>query len=400
MAIRMPGHRAFAELSECLIETLPAMARGVIYSQIEDKLFAFIQPCIGRRPEEITSRDATKLVTHFQQWFMERSIPRRVLIPCAISPNAAPRFNIGPVVFEFIDRIATSDFRPKSENNTSLDLHGFNALLQWMREGGANWLARVTVEDCESKRAQEVAELAVDFAIVSLRLAAPNLDTRSMTRLDARRGPPQKRTLSEAEGIYYASWTRLEPGMVLGSGTLPFVLVKAAPIFTAVGNAVSSFASGVFRLPKLEGAWCDAAYWLHEALVETIDAIAIAKLETALEVLVCAGNSAGSERRITQILRAFFSLKPEDPIYAGSLLTARKFAANLVRDRSRILHGTWSTLNTRSINRNGMERFVINVLRKAILELEIYAQGTGRVDAIEDFLDWVTVRKAPERLQI
>jgi phage terminase Nu1 subunit (DNA packaging protein) len=53
----------------------------------------------------------------------------------------------------------------------------------------ANWLARVAVEGCEQKRAEELAELAVDLAIVALQLAAPQYDTRSMARLDARRGP-------------------------------------------------------------------------------------------------------------------------------------------------------------------------------------------------------------------
>ena len=62
--------------------------------------------------------------------------------------------------------------------------------------------------------------------------------------------------------------------------------IRPRLVFTAVGNVVRSFASGSFRLPVLERAWCDAAYWLHQALAESIDAIAIAKLETSLEVLL------------------------------------------------------------------------------------------------------------------
>ena len=72
--------------------------------------------------------------------------------------------------------------------------------------------------------------------------------------------------------------------MTIGRGMLPDILQKAAPVFAAVGNVVRSFTSGSFRLPVLEQAWRDAAYWLHQALAETIDTIAIAKLETALEV--------------------------------------------------------------------------------------------------------------------
>jgi hypothetical protein len=69
---------------------------------------------------------------------------------------------------------------------------------------------------------------------------------------------------------------------------------------------VRSFTSGTFRLPLLEQAWCDAAYWLHEALAEQIDAIAIAKLETALEVLLRAENNSGSNQRLLAILKTFF----------------------------------------------------------------------------------------------
>ena len=80
------------------------------------------------------------------------------------------------------------------------------------------------VEGCERARAEEIAELAVDLTIVALQLAAPYLDTRSMARLDARRGTRQKRTLSEANGQHWMGWTRKEPGMVIGAGTLPDIL--------------------------------------------------------------------------------------------------------------------------------------------------------------------------------
>jgi hypothetical protein len=78
-----------------------------------------------------------------------------------------------------------------------------------------------------------------------------------------------------------------------------------------------------------------------------IDSIAIAKLETAIEVLLRSESSKGSAARVLVILQCFFSLQPEDPVAPGSTLTAKQFAANLVRDRSRTLYGTWSTLNAR-----------------------------------------------------
>lgn len=393
VAIRIPGHQAFNELTDCLLQRLPGMERGTTYADVQTELFNFIEAYVGRESSTVGNEDAESLFAHFEKWLADKASSQRVFVPCVISQTPAPRFEIGPVTFEFIDRVVTSDFYPLTAENPALGRRGFDNLVEWMREGAANWLARVPVDGCEHRRAQEIAELAVDLAIVAFQLAAPNYDTRTMSRLDARRGTWQKRTLSEINGHYNFGWTRKEPGMAIGSGTLPDIIVKAAPIFAAVGNVVRSFASGSFRLPKLERAWCDAAYWLHQALAESIDTIAIAKLETALEVLFSAESSKGSERRMLEIVGVFFGLGPDDVIAPGSQLSAQKFARNLVRDRSRILHGTWSTLNARGIDRAGMEGFAVTVIRAAVVELEAYAQFADPADDIGKFLSWVRQRK-------
>jgi hypothetical protein len=393
ICIRMPGHRAFTELTDCLLDHLPAMERGAVYEGVETELFNFIEAYLGQDPLTVGSKDSELLVTHFQKWFVSKASARRVFVPCVISRTAAPRFEIGPITFEFVDRVVTSDFYPRGGEEAVLDRQWFDELLQWMRDGEADWLARVAVEGCEQKRAEEIAELAVDLAIVALQLAAPFLDTRTMARLDARRGTSKKRTLSESRGYLNAGWARKEPGLAIGAGTLQDILQKGAPIFVAVGNVVRSLTSGSFRLPVLETAWCDAAYWLHQALAESIDAIAIAKLETTLEVLLRSESSRGSEQRMLEILSTFFDLEPCDPIAPGSLLSARQFARRVVRERSRILHGTWSTLNARGIDRAGMEGFVITVLRGAAIQLEAYIHSVGARDDVDEFLAWVRQQK-------
>ena len=369
------------------------MKRGALYKNVQDELFSYIERLIGFDPASIGHEDANALIGHFSEWFAELALARRVFIPCVISRTSAPRFEIGPVTFEFIDRLATSNFRPPAERGGKMDHYGFDELLKWMRDESADWLARVSVDHCEQKRAEEIGELAVDLAIVGLQLAAPYLGTRNMARLDARRGTPQKRTLSEVNGCYGAGWTRKDPGMSIGAGTLADILQKGRIIFDAVGNVVHSFAGGSFRLPNLEQAWCDAAYWLHQALAESIDTIAIAKLETSLEVLLCTQDSKGSNQRLLNILKVFFDLDPDEPVAPGSLLTARQFARNVVSERSRILHGTWSTLNTPGIDREGMEVFVISVLRRAVIELEAYVQSGNTDDSVDAFISWLSENK-------
>lgn len=393
MSIRMPGHQAFADLTDCLLDRLPAMERGSTYSDVQTELFSFMESYVGREPSTIGRGDAEMLIAHFRRWFEGKASSRRVFVPCLITRTMAPRFEVGPVTFEFIDRVKTSDFWPRGDDAV-VDRQGFNDVLDWMRDGHADWLARVSVEGCEQRRAEEIAELAVDLAIVALQLAAPFLGTNSMVRLDARRGTSQKRTLSEADGYHSAGWTRKEPGLSIGRGTLEDILRKTAPIIMAVGNVVRSFASGSFRLPTLERAWCDAAYWLHQAMADSIDSIAIAKLETALEVLLRSESTRGSEQRMLEILNAFFGLRPDDAINPGAMISARQFSRRIVRDRSRILHGTWSTLNARGLNRPGMEGFVISVVRTAVVELDAYAHSPEPIDSIDEFLSWVKQKSA------
>jgi hypothetical protein len=297
------------------------------------------------------------------------------------------------VIFLFIEDAAQSEFYPPNGPEGILWRDGFDRMLQLMRDTRATWLARVPVEACEQHRAEEIGALAVDLAIVAVQLAAPFLGTKTMCRLDARRGAAEKRTLTETNGYYNAGWTRMEAGLAIGPGTLADILKQCDQLLTAIGNCVQSFTTGQFRLPTLEQAWCDAAYWLHEALAEPMDSIAVAKLETALEVLFCAENPSGSQARILTALDLFFSLRADDPIMEGSLVSARQFARGIVNDRSRILHGTWSTLNSRlARNRGGLEGFVVTVIRRTVLELEDYSRSPAPADRIDDLLAWIKSR--------
>jgi hypothetical protein len=310
--IRPAGHNAFNQLSERIIARSPAMERGTNFEKFQTELFGQLEAFVGGEAEAIGHAEARGLVDHFAAWFKSQVSPRKVFVPCVLTPWAAPRFDIGSVTFVYIDQITRSEFYPAGPEPDVLAKHNFDRLLELMQETKANWLARVDVEGCEQQRAEETGELAVDLAIVALQLAAPFLDTRSMCRLDSRRGSVQKRLISETNGYYAGSWTRKEPGRSIGTGTLADILDKTGPLITAVGKVVRSFTSGDYRLPNLERAWCDAAYWLHEALAEPIDSIAITKLETALEVLRTE-SSKGSTLRVLTILRCFFGLRHTRP---------------------------------------------------------------------------------------
>lgn len=188
VAILEPGREAFTELSESIISQYPTMERGTVFVNFQTELFnALAAGYVGRDPSSIGVADVSALHDHFSGWFANSASPRTVFVPCAVSPWPAPRFAIGPVVFIFVEEVARSEFYPPSSSD-SVSRDGFDRMLQLMRDTRANWLACVPVEGCERSRAEEVGALAVDLAIVALQLAVPAFDTRSMSRLDARRG--------------------------------------------------------------------------------------------------------------------------------------------------------------------------------------------------------------------
>jgi hypothetical protein len=173
-----------------------------------------------------------------------------------------------------------------------LPLTSFDNFLAEMRKERAHWLGIVSVKDCDDDKAQEVGALAVDLAIVAFQLAAPNQGTRNMSRLATRRGTPEKLSLTLSGGHYSGGWSRVEAGLSIGQGLLADIVGTMAHLVTAVGNCIRSFAEDSYRLPNLERAWCDGAYWLHQGLVEPLDTIAVAKLETAIEVLFRSESSS------------------------------------------------------------------------------------------------------------
>ena len=144
-------------------------------------------------------------------------------------------------------------------------------------------------------------------------------------------------------------------------------------------------------------AWCNSAFWFHEALAEPLATVAIAKLETSIENLFGAGNPAESTSRILQALEGVFALKANDPIALGSSIKVRDFVKDVVTSRSRILHGTWSTLTEElPLGRNEVAIFARELLVSFTLMLDQYGTTASPVDKAKDFLDWMLLERAAQ----
>jgi hypothetical protein len=253
LAVRRPAHEAFSGLVESLIQSIPGIGRGIVFTNFEAALLEFLVTTYLAPPTApIGPTDVNNLRDHFLNWFQDRAKPRRAFVPCVLSPWAAPAFSIGPVEFIFGEEVPRSAFVPKANAADALSLGVFDRMLQFMKAAHANWLARVSVAGCEQQRAEETGAVAVDLAIVALQLAAPALHTRTMGRLDARRGPNERVTISEAGGYCNEGWSRREPGITIGTGTLADILRKSDALIAAVRNRVQSFSNGRAKLPVLE----------------------------------------------------------------------------------------------------------------------------------------------------
>jgi hypothetical protein len=397
VGILRPGYEHFTTLCDLMFSRSAKMERGATFADYQDEFFDFLLTnYLGRDPGTIVEADADGVEKRLSAWFADRSATRTFFIPCAITPAPSPRFAIGPIKFIFIDDVAKSEYMSIAGVSWAPT---FDNLVAEMRKDRAHWLAAVEVQDCDRHRGQEVGELAVDIGIVAFQLAQPYLGTRNMSRLAARRGLRTKQTLSvAADGEPSGGFSVLEAGMPIGQGYLGQIVRESAPLMTSVGNRVRAFTTGSFRLPKLEQAWCDAAYWLHEGLAEPMDSIAVTKLETAIEVLLSAESASGSESRIISAMDTFYALGPDDPITPNSSVTAKAFAKGFVRDRSRLLHGTLSTLNVRMADsRDSLENLATTLVRATVQELDLYLESPSPVDETEAFLAWIKARRRQAR---
>ena len=205
VALLRAGNEAFTELSESIIDQFPAMERGTIFANLEAELFDFLATNhLGRDPASIGPAEVSALHDHFAAWFAKLASPRRIFVPCVVSPWSAPPFSVGPVVFIFIEDAGRSEFYPSGDPSDVLSRDGFDRMLQLMKDTHANWLACVPVEGCEHQRAEEIGALAVDL---SGDLYVANNDTGTVTMFSppyTGAGTTVTNALSSASGIVIA----------------------------------------------------------------------------------------------------------------------------------------------------------------------------------------------------
>jgi hypothetical protein len=164
-----------------------------------------------------------------------------------------------------------------------------------------------------------------------------------------------------------------------------------------MGRRLNGFLDDSSAVPDLDEAWCNAAYWYHEALAETLDTVAVAKLETAIEVLFRAESMSGSKRRLQDSFDVFFGLSPKDKVAPASTVTVEQFVEAITTARSRVLHGTWPTLqfdlpankSSQTVSYGEVEKLTRTLLLCSSVQLDAYIDTGAAIDTTDAFFSWM-----------
>jgi hypothetical protein len=116
----------------------------------------------------------------------------------------------------------------------------------------------------------------------------------------------------------------------------------------------------------------------------------VPKLETSIEVLLRSESTKGSKARVIKAIEAVYGLKRTDFINPNSQTMVEQFAQGFVTDRSRILHGTWSTLNhSLRASRPSLTMLVRSLLATYSLVLDTYVGEASPTDEVDAFLNYM-----------
>lgn len=339
-----------------------------------------------------TAVDLDAFEQRLDVWLQSFKGIRTHFVPCAIIEGTAKPFSIGPVRFVHIDLFDPAEFGIEKWESAS------SPLLKCMAQHNAKWIGIVEVNDCEAARSEEIADLAVDLALSALQTQLPDYDARNIARSTGRAIVPLRGSLVlDEDGHWNAMWTPLQPGFLLNAEDFNKLIERADFDLHMMGEHIEAFRTGISRFPMLQQAWCDAALWYHEGFSEPLDTIAVAKLETAIENLFAAGSATGSKATLLLAFKYVFHMERDDVIDATLPVTVEQFVRSVVTARSRILHGTWSTLvrHDLEVERRDVVKFARTLLIYYPRWLGGYVSNSeSPTDSIQALLKWVDRRYA------
>jgi hypothetical protein len=394
---KQDGVSSLIELTSILRREEPTYRRGMrperLAADIAHSITSVFQDRFALIP---TPNDVVAVEQEVRRRFAAKTVACTHCIPCRIIPEHASSFSVGPVEFyskeDLIKRENLSSGNPLKELS-------YGPLLEFMKNQSAYWVADVTVEGFDEIAGLERANIAIDLALTAVQIAIQPYYSRDMARPTGRTLPSAIGSVTKVGGHARFGSQRRDPGLGFSAGAFDQFLSNTAPILASIGNRVGAYIADSAMLPKLDQSWSDAAYWLREGLTEPLDTVAITKLETAIEVLLCAESSKKSGPRLESAFSAFYGLFPESPYPPGSTRRVKDIVKAIVESRSRILHGTLSTLTADSLatddhgGRRLLEFLCMDLVATFSLRLDAYTSTANPSDKIKEFLEFVTTAR-------
>ena len=360
-----------------------------------------------RAPEEADFND---LHTTIESWLSTLTQKRLHAVPCVLVDYPVPPFAVGPVHFYHVRDfphehfgVAREDFWPEAAEASQQAIGGFHfePLIKIANERCAAWIAVIEITGRAEKESIAIADIAVDIALGALQIAAPGLDIENIARSTARLPARGRVDIWAQDRQLLSSISNQQVALRIDPTTFAQVTSsKVSRQLSVMGERLAGYLGATSIVPLLDEAWCNAVYWFHEALAETLDTVAVVKLETAIEVLFRAEDMRGSKSRIKNSFEALFGLAETD-VFLGSSLTVNNFILNITTARSRVVHGTWPTIHTdlpgyrkqQPISRADLQAMAGTLLIEVAHHIEAYLNAGKTDDDADALLNWVKMRQ-------
>ena len=423
------GTAAIGELAKSFRPSLSAQSKAASNATL-GKFIAgeIISHWKGRAAASLGSADFDRLGKAIEDWFTAQNAVRRHIVPCTLFPYPLAGFTIGPVAFCPLQDFPCEEFGvPRAEfwppapprwkqwlRNVWAAICGrpvdaakpggfqLESLIEFAARREAPWVALVDVSGRAPSESTQAADLATDVALAALQIVSPGDDMRRLARATGRAAPIWRVDVSQvaAGGLSVSSGNRM-PALARSPDLIENHLAGLKPVFESFGRRIEGYVAAGSPLPELNSAWCNGAYWYHEALAETLDTVAVAKLETAIEVLFRAASMSRSKQRLLDSFDAMFGLGPKDFVNGAKTVTVDQFVFAITTARSRILHGTWPTLHNDLPSQPGrlttsyrdVEQLTRTLLLTYSIQLDSYQSDGQTDDTTEAFIAWIKAER-------
>lgn len=381
-----------------------------------------------RSAASLSVADFDQLHAAVDAWFAMQTQVRQHIVPCTLFPHRVGSFAVGPVTFHHLHDLPTEsfgisrdEFWPKPPPHWKQWLRNVWAALREkpvvaVKPGGfhfeqiielaiqrhAHWMALVDVPGRAMAESISTADLAADIALAAVQLVCPGDDMRGLARATGRAAPVWRADLSKVSGggLSIGTSNRV-PALARTLELIVQHLGSVTPVLESMGRRLAAYLAATSPLPDLDEAWCNAAYWYHEALAESLDTVAVAKLETAIEVLFRAESMSGSKQRLLDSFDAIFGLKGSDLINPPSTVTVEQLVVAITTARSRVLHGTWPTLHNDLPTAKGkpavsyadVEFLARMLLLQFSVQMDAYQDAGKTEDTTEALVAWMKAER-------